>query len=912
MSAFVYTASAQPLRLGQKLGTGGEGVVFAVQDAPDLVAKLYHEPPSPARSEKLALLAQLGNERLFKLTAWPVEVLHAQPGGSVAGFTMKRIGHAEEVHTLHSPRSRLQKFPEASWAFLLHTAANIARAVAAVHEHGLIVGDLNPKNILVTRQATVFLLDCDSFQVHADGKTYRCESGFPDYTPPELQGVVFREVDRDLTHDAFGLAVVIFQLLFLGRHPFSGKFLGAGEMPLERAIRERRFAYGAESAARQMQAPPGTLAAEAVSPPVLALFQRAFLATNATERPQPREWIEALDALAQNLRPCELHSGHRFYRELAACPWCGIEQLARTRLFNVTLNGAAPASSYFRLTDIWREIASVPEPATALMPKPAALTVLPSPATLTVARKRRYNFYLALLLAVVSGLCLGFLPLKWITVILLGTLAKVAKHIAEAEPYIDDLLKLGFGSAPGYPASDFIKKLEAEKTQAEELQQQLEERWQREASAAAYQAKWHELTEQKAAYELLPAAQRGKLVELEDAAKATQLVEYLEQFPLEASTVKGIGLGLTWSLHTRGIRTAADVTGPRLNNVSGIGSARRQTLLDWRSELEAGFVFDAKRAAASPVRAQLIEEFDRTRQQLERELSQGAEHLRRLQQSAEASQRALATPLQQAQLKVAQVTTDWETATKRPPAWQAPTVLVLAFLLGLGGQTWMNLADDTEQHALTSSPHLEAPPLQLPQIPRGDKQDEARRLLNVANEHRTAGRLTEAIESYEEAAQLDPQFSGAWHALGEAYLAVGEDLKAVRATEQALRINQTFDAFYVLGTAQLRLKNYSAARQAFENASRVNWGTRSPNYWLANFELTKTIIAQNEAAAEIDALHGLLEQGPELIEERFQLAALYFLTGQREAGLAELTKLRGEDVNAAAALRQILLDNKLL
>ena len=365
MSAVLYTASAQPIRLGQKLGTGGEGMVCAVQDAPDLVAKLYHEQPSPTRSEKLALLAQLGNERLFKLTAWPVELLHVRPGGSIAGFTMKRIGHAEEVHTLHSPRSRLQKFPEASWAFLLHTAANIARAVAAVHEHDLIVGDLNPKNILVTRQATVFLLDCDSFQVRADGKTYRCESGFPDYTPPELQGVVFRDVDRELTHDAFGLAVVIFQLLFLGRHPFSGKFLGVGEMPLERAIRERRFAYGADAVTRQMQAPPGTLAAEAVSPPVLALFQRAFLATDAAERPQPREWIETLDALAQHLRPCDLHSGHRFYRELNDCPWCGIEQLARTRLFNVTLNGAASASSYFRLTDIWREIASVPEPATA-------------------------------------------------------------------------------------------------------------------------------------------------------------------------------------------------------------------------------------------------------------------------------------------------------------------------------------------------------------------------------------------------------------------------------------------------------------------------------------------------------------------------------------------------------------------
>ena len=94
----------------------------------------------------------------------------------------------------------------------------------------------------------------DSFQVSADGKTYRCEGGFPEYTPPELQGVAFRDVDRAQDHDCFGLAIVIFQLLFMGRHPFSGAYLGAGEMPLERAIREFRFAYGVNVEERKRNA----------------------------------------------------------------------------------------------------------------------------------------------------------------------------------------------------------------------------------------------------------------------------------------------------------------------------------------------------------------------------------------------------------------------------------------------------------------------------------------------------------------------------------------------------------------------------------------------------------------------------------------------------------------------------------
>src|SRR5262247_719115 len=359
------------VRLGRRIGIGAEGEVYEIQDSANLVAKIYHEPPPAEKAEKLVALSSLGNDRLFNLSAWPVDVLRVAPGGKVAGFggkvagfVMKKISGAEEVHALHSPKSRLQKFPEASWSFLIYVAANIARAVAAVHEHGLVIGDLNPKNILVTRKATVYLLDVDSFQVSVDGRTYRCDAGFAEYTPPELQGVAFRDVDRAQEHDCFGLAVVIFQLLFMGRHPFSGRHLDAGEMPLERAIREFRFAYGADAEERQMRQPLGTLALDSMPYIFVRLFRRAFL---STDRPRPREWIEPLDSLAKALKKCDSHSGHYYYRELLDCPWCGIESQARVRLFNFHLPGDESRRGHFRLYEIWNEIESVEKPNTSLI-----------------------------------------------------------------------------------------------------------------------------------------------------------------------------------------------------------------------------------------------------------------------------------------------------------------------------------------------------------------------------------------------------------------------------------------------------------------------------------------------------------------------------------------------------------------
>src|SRR5499426_183989 len=358
------TSKSEIVLLGRRIGIGAKGAVYEINDRSNLVAKIYHKPPPPEKAEKLVVLSGVGNERLFNLSAWPVDVLRDAPGGAVVGFVMKRISGAEEVHALHSPKSRLQKFPEASWGFLIYVAANIARAVAAIHEHGYVIGDLNPKNILVTRKATVYLLDVDSFQVSVDGRTYRCDAGFAEYTPPELQGVAFRDVDRAQEHDCFGLAVVIFQLLFMGRHPFSGRYLGAGEMPLERAIRESRFAYGADAEARKMRQPLGTLALDSMPTEFVRLFRRAFL---STDRPRPREWVEPLDALAKALKKCDSHSGHYYYRELRACPWCGIESEARVRLFNFHLPGDESRRGHFRLYEIWNEIESVEKPNTSLI-----------------------------------------------------------------------------------------------------------------------------------------------------------------------------------------------------------------------------------------------------------------------------------------------------------------------------------------------------------------------------------------------------------------------------------------------------------------------------------------------------------------------------------------------------------------
>ena len=102
---------------------------------------------------------------------------------------MPKITGHKQAFILYSPKLRLQEFPTASWQFLIRSAANAARAFAVVHESGHVIGDVNHGNLFVGGNATVRLIDCDSYQITINGSRWFCEVGMPTHQPPELQNV---------------------------------------------------------------------------------------------------------------------------------------------------------------------------------------------------------------------------------------------------------------------------------------------------------------------------------------------------------------------------------------------------------------------------------------------------------------------------------------------------------------------------------------------------------------------------------------------------------------------------------------------------------------------------------------------------------------------------------------------------
>ena len=96
-------------------------------------------------------------------------------------------------------------------------AYNLAMAVWSVNKAGVVVGDMNPNNIMVDELGQVTLIDTDSFNItnKRTGKIYKCTVGVPEILPPELQGVNLADPKNKFTEQTDGFSLSIHSILFI-------------------------------------------------------------------------------------------------------------------------------------------------------------------------------------------------------------------------------------------------------------------------------------------------------------------------------------------------------------------------------------------------------------------------------------------------------------------------------------------------------------------------------------------------------------------------------------------------------------------------------------------------------------------------------------------------------------------------
>ncbi|HEY6565254.1 MAG TPA: hypothetical protein VIY86_12195, partial [Pirellulaceae bacterium] len=460
---------------------------------------------------------------------------------------------------------------------------NLAAAFDAMHAHGIIVGDVNQGNLMVDAQMCVRFIDCDSFQIRTGDRVFPCPVGTPHFTPPELQAKRLVEIERTVNHDAFGLAVLIFHLLFVGRHPFAGRFRSSAEVTIEKAIGDRLFAFSKKLIGTQVDPPVASLTMDDIPTGVVALFEQAFRGTgkDGEARPAAQQWVEELDKLIKCRKVCPLDPTHVFYNKLKDCPWCRIETQGGPSHFLAF--SKATASITERIHDLHETLQTLFMTPFPLLFDDKRVT-LPELARRVTPDRTKHASSLDAAgygLAVGSGLCL------------VGVFYPAALAVGVALSLICGGF-LGFHDLPRARRREWSRKARDLKTIQRQLAGIVRGAVVDHAKREANYQEAIVRVEQKLAHLNAEGDQLEELIrQFESEGREHQRNDFLRKFPLK-DQIGGI-LGLTKEhikmLEMYGIDTACEAEMHMLYGIPNITNGLAMELDNWRTKVQSQFVY---------------------------------------------------------------------------------------------------------------------------------------------------------------------------------------------------------------------------------------------------------------------------------------------------------------------------------
>ncbi len=300
------TTARRPIVLGSQVGGGLSGIVYKLVGERGTVVKLYRDTKLLAeyRDKIEAMLSAppdlppiSDNGRNYVQIAWPTAKV-IDNHGTFLGFAMPEIDTtaATELNNILNKKIRKHKSLPEFYGGRVLLAANLAALMAELHVLGHYMVDLKPLNTMFYPDAWYMaILDADGFSV-GGAKRFPAHQYSDDYIAPEADGV--RAEDLGLEQDLFALAVIVFNLLNNGVHPYSGVPRGGQNLPttLQGRINANLYAYGLTPS--KLAGPVPLSIHEYFEDETRRLFDLAFCSA-ARPRPTAREWRDHLNSLIQ-------------------------------------------------------------------------------------------------------------------------------------------------------------------------------------------------------------------------------------------------------------------------------------------------------------------------------------------------------------------------------------------------------------------------------------------------------------------------------------------------------------------------------------------------------------------------------------------------------------------------------------
>ena len=199
-----------------------------------------------------------------------------------------------------------------------------------------------------------------------------------------------------------------------------------------------------------------------------------------------------------------------------------------------------------------------------------------------------------------------------------------------------------------------------------------------------------------------------------------------------------------------------------------------------------------------------------------------------------------------------------------------PEIMVCATLLGtLGSLTWMQSRTYADVETLWNTTIQENPGCWMAHN-------------NLGGALFQAGRTEEAIEQYEQALQLKPDYAEAHNNMGDALLQTGRVPEAIEQYEQALRIKPDYaTAHNNLGDILSRTGRPSEAMKQLELALRIK-----PDYAEAHNNLGNALLQMGRGSEAIDQFKQALRSKPDA-STYYNLGGALLQTGRAEEAIGQ-------------------------
>ena len=204
----------KPVKLVKAGPSGGEGTIYFT-DIPNVVAKIYkREKIDKVKFEKIKLMLTKNIE--CEGVCFPIACVYNKKNQFV-GYLMNKAQGKELQKCVFIPPLLKKTFPDWKKNDTVELCVTILKKIKYLHDRNVILGDINPNNILVVSPKEVYFVDTDSYQIEG----YPCPVGTINFTAPEIQRKRFNEFLRTVGNERFAVATLLFMIMLPGKPPYS-------------------------------------------------------------------------------------------------------------------------------------------------------------------------------------------------------------------------------------------------------------------------------------------------------------------------------------------------------------------------------------------------------------------------------------------------------------------------------------------------------------------------------------------------------------------------------------------------------------------------------------------------------------------------------------------------------------------